>query len=165
MNGDGLQTQLAASLNADDKLSIEALLTITVVLFALGFWIRYKEAAVRKWPQSSGVIVASNSDQQYVGQGRKETFPVIEYEFNYEGQSFKTSHWRFGNFSIGNSIDAGAILSRYPVGSTVTVFVNPRQPMKSVLEANPSALCWVPFGFGIFFLAITTLVILAITQN
>ncbi len=152
-------------MNADDKLGIEALVTITAVLFALGFWIRRKEAAVRAWPQSTGKIVTSNALRRSVGQGREEVVPVIEYEFDYQGRLFKTSHWRFGNFSVGNSLSADAVTSRYPVGSSVTVFVNPREPMKSALEAGTSSLCWVPFGFGILFLAISIVVILAITQQ
>jgi hypothetical protein len=170
MNGVGLQISFAAaSLNADDKMGIEVLLTITAVLFALGGLIRYMESLPRKWPQSSGVIVRSEIVRQTVTAPRVgaliEAFPAIEYEFNYQGRSFKSSNWRFGNFSIGNSIDAGTILSRYPVGSTITVFVNTRQPMKSVLEANPTALCWAAFGFGFLFLALSALVIFVITQN
>jgi hypothetical protein len=49
--------------------------------------------------------------------------------------------------------------------SSVTVFVNTRQPTKSVLEANPTALCWVAFGFGFLFLAVSAVVILATIQN
>ena len=152
-------------MKADDKIGIEALVTITGALFALGFWIRRREEAVRAWPQSTGRIVTSRALRKYVGQGREEVVPIIEYEFDYQGRSFKTSHWRFGNFSIGNPQSAEAVMLRYPVGSSVTVFVNPRQPMKSALEAGTSSLCWVPFGFGIFFLAISIVVILAITQR
>ena len=152
-------------MNADGKMSIEALVAITVSLFALGFWIRRKEGAVRAWPQSTGTIVKSELLRRSIGRGREEVTPIIEYEFDYQGRSFKTSHWRFGNFSVGNSVNAGAILSSYPVGSPVTVFVNPRHPEKSVLESSISVLCWVPFGFGIFFLTLSCLVVWAATRN
>ena len=146
-------------MNADDKLNIEVLFSIAAACFALGFWIRRKEGVARAWTQSSGVIVTSKTVRQYAGHGRNEVLPIIEYEFDYQGQSFKTSHWRLGNYSVGNRTSALVVTSRYPVGSSVTVFVNPRQPEKSVLETGASSLCWVPFGFGIFFLALFILII------
>jgi Protein of unknown function (DUF3592) len=141
-------------MTAQDKTFLESILAIAAACFAFGFWIRRKEGAAHAWPQSSGVITASKTVRQYVDRGREEVFPVIEYSFGYQGQSFKSSHWRLGNYSVGTSASAEIVTSRYPVGASVTVFVNPRQPLKSVLEHRPSSLCWVPFGFGIFLLAI-----------
>jgi hypothetical protein len=142
----------------DEKIFLESLLAIVLLSFALGFWLRRKEGVAKKWPQSSGVIVTSRVEKQWVGssfgQSRYEVFPIIEYEFSFEGRTYKTSHWRYGNFSIGNTESSQAILERYSVGLTITVFVNTRNPTKSVLETHPSSLCWVPFGFGILFLAL-----------
>ena len=151
-------------MNADDKIGIETFLTIAVASFALGFWIRRKEQAARTWPQAPGRIVSCELMRQPGPKGGEVVTPVIEYEFNHEGRSFKSSHWRFGNFSVGNSVSAQAVVSRYPVGSSVTVFVNPQQPMKSVLEHQPSWLSWVPFGFGIFFLALFILTIMMVQR-
>ena len=149
---------LRSPLNADDKIGIEMLFTIAAASFALGFWIRRKEQAACSWPQASGRIVTCELMRQPGPKGGEVVTPIIEYEFNHEGRSLKSSHWRLGNFSVGNSVSAQAIISRYPVGSPVIVFVNPRQPMKSVLEHQPSWLSWVPFGFGILFLALFILV-------
>jgi uncharacterized protein DUF3592 len=142
----------------EGKSILECLLALAAGSFALGFWIRRRESSARLWPQTIGVIVASETVRQYAGKGGDEVSPVIEYEFSHEGRSFKTSHWRLGNFSVGNNVSARAIISRYQVGSSVTVFVNPRQPMKSVLEHQPSWLSWVPFGFGVLFLGLFILV-------
>jgi Protein of unknown function (DUF3592) len=152
-------------MNPDDKTGLEVLFSISAALFALGFWILRRETAPRKWPQTTGTIVTSGNESQSVGQGRREVTPVIEYEFNYQGQSCKTSHWRFGNYTMGNEISAGAVTSRYPVGSSVTVFVNTRHPEKSVLESKASGLCLVPFGFGLLFVAIAILILLQVTTN
>lgn len=141
-------------MNPDYKTGIEMLLVASGVLFALFFLIRWWESAPRKWPQASGLIITSRTNTSYY-RGMEMATPVIEYEFNYQGQSCKTSHWRFGNYSGGS---AEPILSRYRVGSSVTVYVNRRRPEKSVLEAEPTSLCWVAFGFGILFLALAGLV-------
>jgi len=146
-------------------MGVEILATLMIASFAAGFWIRYKEPAARAWPQAMGKIIKSETLRQSAGQGREEVQPIIEYEFSYQGKLFKSSHWRLGNFSIGNSISAGAVTSRYPVGLPVTVFVNSREPMKSVLETKPSLLCWVPFGFGFLILLVFFLILFAITQR
>jgi hypothetical protein len=52
-------------------------------------------------------------------------------------------------------MSANPVIERYPLGSSVTVFVNRRRPKESVLEHNISSLYWVPFGLGIFFLFIS----------
>ena len=130
---------------------------IAALSFAFGFWIRRREQAARDWPQASGVIVASRTLRKYSGHGTYEILPVIEYEFTHDGRSFSSSQWRPLNFSVGNSSSAQTVALRYPVGQSVTVFVNPRNPMKSVLECQPSWLCWVPFGFGIFFMGVSGL--------
>jgi hypothetical protein len=144
-------------ISSDDKLALEIFMGIAALSFAFGFWIRRREQAARDWPRASGVIVESTTLRQPVGNGTYEVLPVIRYEFIHDGISFQSEHWRPLNFSVGNSISAQAVTSRYPVGQSVTVFVNPRNPMKSVLEFKPSWLCWVPFGVGIMFVALSAL--------
>ena len=141
-------------MTVQDKTFLESILAIAAACFAFGFWIRRKEGIAHQWPQSSGLITASRTVREPTGRGGEQVTPFIEYSFDYQGQSFKSSHWRLGNYSVGNSASAEVITSRYPVGASVTVFVNPQQPLKSVLEHGPSSLFWVPFGFGIFFLAL-----------
>ena len=146
-------------ITSDDRLVLEIFMAIAAFALAFGFWIRRREQAARDWPQASGVIVTSTTLRQPVGKGTYEVSPVIEYEFNHDGRSFRSDHWRPLNFSVGNPISAQAVTSRYPVGQSVTVFVNPRNPMRSVLECQPSWLCWVPFGFAILFVSLSGLVL------
>jgi hypothetical protein len=146
-------------MTSSDRSNLEVFTAIAGFLFALGFWIRYQEQAVRHRPQASGVITASTILWESNGRRGKIVSPVIEYEFTYNGNSYRSSHWNRFNFSLGDLFSAQAVTSRYPVGATVTVFVNPRNPMKSVLECRPSALCWVPFVFGILFGLIFVLVL------
>ncbi|HSY18483.1 MAG TPA: DUF3592 domain-containing protein [Candidatus Acidoferrales bacterium] len=152
-------------MTTDNQFGVGTLFTLAAVLFALGFWIRRMERAARKWPQVSGIIVTSSTLTQSVRPGENQILPVIEYEFEHQGRPFKSSHWRFGNYSTGSMDSVQEITSRYPVGAAVTVFVNPRQPAKSVLEAHTSGLSWVPFGFGFFFLFMGLLALVAILHQ
>ena len=142
-------------MNADDKIGLSVLLTLSSALFALGFLLLRRETSPCKWPQVKGVITKSSIEGS-----QKEKYPVIEYEFIYQGQSHKSSHWRFGNYSTGYKSSAEAITSRYPVGMPVTVFVNVRKPANSVLDARASSLCWIPFAAGLFLLVIVILALL-----
>jgi hypothetical protein len=137
---------------------------IAILCFALGLWIRRREVAARKWPQAEGRIVTSRIVTGPV-RGGTTSEPVIEYEFKYQGRSFKSSHWRAGNFTIGNLATAQEVTDRYPAGSLATVYVNQRQPLKSVLEATSSSLCWLPFCCGIFCLGLILLGIFSIVIN
>jgi hypothetical protein len=145
----------------EDKIGVEVLLSISGALFALFFLIRWREGAARKWPRASGTIITSTTVRKYAGYGREEVLPVIEYEFDYQGQSYRSSHWRFGNYSEGNSASADPVVARYRVGSAVTVYVNQRHPTKSVLEIGTSSLSWIPFGFGLFTLVLAVVAIVA----
>ena len=149
-------------MNAEDKIGIGALLVISAASFAFGMWIRRKEQAARTWPQVSGRIVTCELKRKPGPNGTEIVLPFIEYEFNHEGQIFKSSHWRFGNFSVGNSGTAHAVISRYAVGSPVIVFVNRQRPAKSVLEHQPSCLSGFLFGLGGFFLVLSVLVLMAV---
>jgi hypothetical protein len=146
---------------ADAKISLEVASSLAAVCLALGFWIRRKEVSTRGWPQTSGTIVTSRNQRQYAGAGREEVLPIIEYEFEYNGKLLKSSHWRIGNYSVGNSNSAQAVTSRYPVGTSVTVYVNPDNPTNSVLEHGATPLSWIPIGFGIAFIFLSMLALLA----
>ena len=147
-------------MSANDKTGVETLFALAATAIALGFWIRWRERAPIKWPQAKGVIVTSTTDWRNTSRGGREVFPVIEYEFSYQGQKFNSSHWRFGNYSEGSEDSAKAVIVRYPVGFPVAVYVNPRNPAKSVLETATSTLSWVPFVFGLFLIALAVLVVL-----
>ena len=136
-------------MTANGRVVLEVGLSLASACFAVGFWVRRNELVTRNWPQARGTIVTSNTRRQYVAKGREEVLPIIEYQFDYGGKSIQSSHWRFGNYSIGNRESAEAIASRYRVGTSVTVFVNPKEPMTSVLERGATPLSWIPIAFGI----------------
>ena len=147
-------------MNSDGRIAIAVGYALAAAFFAVAYWIWRKETAARKWPRTSGVIRVS----QY-HKGPRYERPVIEYEFAYQGRPFKSSHWRLGNYSTGAAglgrSDGEAVARRYPVGRPVTVLVNPRDPAKSVLEANGS-LFWLPSCAGMFIFGLSTIIIITL---
>jgi len=156
---------LRSPMTTEDKGFLELLFAITAACFGIGLWIRRREAISRSWPQSRGTIVSSKTVREYVQPGQYQVSPVIEYEFKHKGQIFRSSHRRFGNYSVGRRVGAETVTSRYPVGASVTVYVNQKHPTKSVLEVGHSTLSWVPFGFGILFLVVSALVVAALLRR
>jgi hypothetical protein len=116
-----------------------------------GLWQRFRELAPRKWPQIEGVVVNSTiKKQQGSPYGAHQYIPIIDYEYSYEGKTYSSSKRRAGNYASGASEDAEAIHSRYPAGSRVKVFVDPRDPSNSVLEFGTTPLSWICIILGIF---------------
>jgi hypothetical protein len=83
--------------------------------------------------------------------------PVIEYEYHYDGQTFKSSHWSPGNYISGRKAAAEAVVSRYPAGSGAEVYINPKHPVKSVLEFGPTFLSRMLITSGLVFFALALL--------
>ena len=133
------------------KITFEVATSLALICFALGYWLRKRESAPQNWPQSKGTIVTSEIKSQYVGKGTNELLPVIWYKFTHEGKEYVTDHWRIGNFSIGSREDSEALTKKFHLGRNVTVFVNPTNTEKSVLEHSVTMMSWIPIGFGVLF--------------
>jgi len=141
----------------DGQLFCEANSTLAFVSLALGFWLRRKELAARQWPQVKGKIISSRIDLVPLSHGGQACLPKIEYEFTYNQALFQTSHWRAGNFSIGNQESAEALTSRFSPGQAVSVYVNPNHPMKSVLEYGSTPMSSIPILLGLGCIALALL--------
>jgi len=84
--------------------------------------------AQRRWPQVTGRIMRSRIQ---LGQS---FLPDIEYAFVFQGTAFRCSNVR--SFLVGSGWPGAArrIANRYPVGSSVVVYVDVADPNNSVLE-------------------------------
>ena len=84
--------------------------------------------AQRRWPQVTGRIMCSRIQ---VGQS---FFPDIEYAFVFQGTAFRCSKVRSFLVGYGWPGTARRIANKYPVGSSVAVYVDVADPNNSVLE-------------------------------
>jgi hypothetical protein len=127
-----------------------------VLPLCFGLWQRLRELAPRKWPQIDGTIVNSTIKKQMVQAGGYQYIPVIEYEYSHDDKTYSSSKRRAGNYASGASEDTEEISSRYPIGSKVKVFVDPNDPMNSVLEFGTTPLSWISIILGLIITALTT---------
>ena len=90
-----------------------------------------------KWAQTTGRIVKSATEaRHHQFQGEAETvknFPDVEYEFSAGGKNYRGSRVGIGDIGA-DEIDA--TLAKYPVGKSVTVFYDPKNPNECVLERD-----------------------------
>ena len=136
---------------------IKFALAVGLSAVGLGAWLRHQELAPRRWLQVNGTIVASRIEKKYASRGGYQFVPMIEYEYSYNEQTFKSSRRRAGNYISGKRKYADAVISHYPVGSSVTVFINPQKPATSALEYGITPMSWIPLGLGLFFTALALL--------
>lgn len=94
-----------------------------------------RRRSASSWPATSGTILMSTIQVQRTGSARRE-IPVVLYSYQVGPNVYQGSRIRVGD-ELGSVTIAGharAVLSRYPVGSTVHVFYDPTDPRLSALE-------------------------------
>lgn len=128
----------------------------------------YKYLQVRQasdWPSVIGKVVVSKSEVRKVktfddnaasGRGEEErNFAKIIYEYTVDDEKLRGSRVSIGE-DLGN-FEVAETIAKYPVGTVVTVYFNPRHPEQAVLERDAPQGIWgcviwmVVVGLGLTF--------------
>lgn len=127
---------------------LDVLARIVAVIFGLVavgyvasvFDLRRRAAAVPCWPRAQGTIVTS---RVRVYRDRSLTWYQLEISYRYvvAGRPRRATCIRLGYDSRELvAANAQAILERYPAGTAVTVYYNPRRPWEAALEPSAEGL-------------------------
>ncbi|MET1078642.1 MAG: DUF3592 domain-containing protein [Pseudomonas sp.] len=115
------------------------------VFFALVGWNQYMEyRAAKNWPSVNGTIngirVESHTNTRSNDNGLRRTETRYEVKARYQYE-VKGMHYTGHRISLNSSThsyssrsSAESTLAQYPVGKVVTVYYNPEQPDKSLLQ-------------------------------
>ena len=101
---------------------------------------RKAEKEASEWPSVNGTVLTA----RLVSHGSiryRADFPEVSYSFEVNGKVYKGKHISAGGEMGG--VTAQGVLDRYPVGSQVTVFYDPHNPKKAVLEKKSVNLKWL----------------------
>ena len=90
---------------------------------------RSARSPAARWPQVSGTVVSASVQVSHNGTGRHET-PIVLYRYRVGAQEFQGNRVRLKRDG-GRACDT---VARYPAGSCVPVFYDPRNPAESALE-------------------------------
>jgi len=101
-------------------------------LLALGLliYLGYRSRTVKTWPSVPGAVIESEIETD----ADRNKYPVVHYRYTVQGREFINDgilpHGRFA--STGSY--AARVVSKYRVGRSVRVYVNPANPADSTLE-------------------------------
>jgi hypothetical protein len=88
----------------------------------------------RGWRPTQGTITAAGSRRHSPSRGSTYYYPVVTYAFEAAGRRYTHDRIAFGVGPSSSHDTPESAAARYPVGSQVTVYVNPRNPADAVLE-------------------------------
>ena len=141
------------------KLLIVALFAVGLVLFAYGVRDMAKAWRCSSWPVVKGRVMDAGLSEIDKGIGGVDVrfAPDIKYEYKFKGMmKFSNTIGYFppsalglsDSYYAGNEDQALRFISRYPVDSTVSVYVNPDNPSESVLDPRVKLPVLIPLILG-----------------
>ena len=112
------------------------IMAIPILIASLILWKTTQLRHAASWPSTRARIVKSQTRAVHRRQSGEATHlvtvPDIEYEFRLGDRVVRGT--RIG---IGERADTEAVLNHYPVGATVPVYYNPKDPADALLERDP----------------------------
>lgn len=113
-----------------------------VILIAVVAKLREVRAAA-VWPSARGKVITSQVQARRKRDNDSEevaNYPLVEYEYGVNGKTYTGSRIGIGE-DVANT-DVSKTLEKYPVGASVLVFYDPKDPGKALLERD------MPPGMG-----------------
>ncbi len=94
------------------------------------------------YPTATATILESRIDERErsTRRGGRSYLPVVRYRYEFAGAVHESGQWRYGAERTNMKRDSTRVVGRFPVGATVPVRVNPRDPADAVLVAGIQGL-------------------------
>jgi hypothetical protein len=120
--------------------------------------------AARTWPEAEGRVVSTQIRSETSSSGdatraqieaSRRYYPEINYGWSVDGESYSGSRYQLGttHAKYKTRTEARAAAAKYPEGSTIAVYFDPKDPSQAVLDRAMSAGVFVPLPLGLLFLA------------
>jgi hypothetical protein len=123
--------------------------------------VKYREIRrARHWPATTGTVITSTTVSYKKAPGdpgydmhdtEVVNEPRVEYEYRVGKKKYRGRRIDLGEKTSGYELEA--ILDRYPVGATVTVYYDPADPHTAVLEREFPKFVWA-VGIGCVVVAV-----------
>jgi hypothetical protein len=116
----------------------------------LPHYLRAKNSA--QWPQAIGVITSSYLQVGYFKR-RKSYLPEIRYRYQVGPTEYSGSRRSFNTVHLATQAASQRVIDAYPVGKTVAVFYDPKDPASALLEPGIAGDLTLLYKMDLFFIA------------
>lgn len=108
------------------------------MLLALGWFVfsvygDVKAVQTLFWPSAGGTVISGEVAIVHSSKGASKSKPVIRYSFVVDGVEYESDRYS-STMARGSSFWAKEVIDKHPAGSSITVYYNPENPAKSVLD-------------------------------
>lgn len=152
------------------------LIILTFVLLVAAIWLLsttyLKQREARQsltWPSVEGIVIdhqlEKHTNREKSGYSESHVthyVPVISYKYEVNGKNYTNKRITLENTEFETAKKANVYLAKYPIGMRMTVFYNPANPERAIVERtipNPTVSYWL-VGGTLCFSLVTLLAIL-----
>ncbi|MCX7981749.1 MAG: DUF3592 domain-containing protein [Syntrophales bacterium] len=122
-----------------------------IVICLKGYFDIYEALSSFQWPFSPGRIISSEIQTSKETGEAPSYYAHILYEYEVGGKRYQGDRVYFGEYGSGSMTSAKELVERYPVGKSVVVYYNAKQPERAVLERGARFATFVLILIGIVF--------------
>ncbi len=147
-----------------------AFITIGVVIAVRGVGTVIEAFRSIDWPLTEGSVTASGVDMKNdaIDTGRRTRAlrysPAVSYSYDVDGTTYSSDLLGFIRVWTDDESGAHGIARRYPVGQTITVYYDPGDPSRAVLDPGVSLNSMLSLLFGLAWIAIMTFAMYVISR-
>lgn len=136
-------------------------------LIGVGAKVTLDARASQTWPSSSGEVLHSKVESRQETRSRRTPRgvrhprtvtlhrPLVQYRYQVEGTPHIGTRISFYDAASDRAELARAVVARYPRGTAVTVFYDPLDPTRSVLEPGEAEWLPIPTLIGLAFVGVS----------
>ncbi len=125
---------------------------VAVLIYGIGI-VRDARACVN-WPRAEGRVVTGTVETVGREKNKATYAPSVTYTFSVNGREFKGSRVTLVPRNSISLQSVQATLANYPIGRTVSVFHNPRDPANCVLSTSTNGGEWAYAIGGVLFIGV-----------
>ena len=112
------------------------LLLVGALLLGSGVWQSGHSLRAARWPVATGTVTRAQAVPAGRFADRRGWRPEVNYTYRTEGQTYSGERLNFFRLNPTSLRGARRVLAQYPVGQSVPVHYDPRQPSRSVLQVG-----------------------------
>lgn len=152
--------QVSGPAKAIFRVAVLACLLFGAFLSATGTYFVWKGFETRSWSLAQGTVDISQLETEVSHVSSRSGSSLVDvaklgYYFTVQSQHYRGDRVSTFDLRLGrNTSRAEALLAKYPVGATVQVSYDPRDPNRSVLEPGVKAGAWKMLGLGLLLITI-----------